>query len=446
MNSGFETFNQQYNNTQAEDTVLIEDQPQKLTFPKKISVINRYEEKKEKETNILDNVSSKSNRPLTPDSSNYLNVISPRLDILKPKEDPIKENIQNLNINYYQQLVEKYEKEKKQDAFNYEILKSKFQNKLTQLEGDHNKEISNLEKRYNDYIANIYLANEIKSQKLKIILSNKEEQLERMIFPKTNQNYAEINKKIDDKNMIYFQKGLNLLKELPTQTNEFEQKFEKRINEIKLIQDTNLSNSLEKRKLIRLINSDLEIEMNLQRASAIKQNVGYLFIDFFGKICYNRKQLELERLKKIDKLRERISKFDSFPNFEIPNLFSKEDFTQMKSEIKEKGVRLFEQKSEFKSEINNISNINPNLENEDREIRDKITHNNNYTGTVLSEFNLKEKKDLVNSSYLIKSQVSNNSNDLTIDFDMNSFEDENFDHKIDHVNFQGKRISQYHNN
>ena len=411
------------------------------------------------------------------------------LSEFKLSRDYAKEK--NLHQN---QINEKIREEHETEMNN---LKQKFHMKLAQLEREHDKEIYNLESRYNDYIENIFHANDIKLERQRKILEStrnkyneaaetnsynfqiqkiKELSKISMEIDKSNHDYIKRSEKISNeiyskrtkeasfkqetfarifglksiikeeninerekeeenrkKNLNFFMSGKSNLSVNKIEKTHLEENNDYKITELSEVRKggKHLSEKTEIEKFEEL-NNEAKIEYSKSLYSYTKDLIASFSGTMFNKISSIKKQISLNKIKNISELYKEASEFGEIKNYEFPDLFNMKELVKMKKEIEtskynlhqgrfgvgagsvevgkslgfnrklnvNQSVRTSERYEEEANEnnhiqlnensnINDISNINPNLENEDREINNQKynLHNQNQYNSSNKNYN-----------------------------------------------------------
>lgn len=339
----------------------------------------------------------------------------------------------------------------KEEKAEMESLKLKFQSKLSLLEKEHEQEMNFLESRYNEYIVNLSIANEIKTQKLKLLHSSQEELLNEKI-KQANENkevskLKEFNKIVmdnDKSNYSYINRCEEFSKKVIDKNKEKEKNViakesidNKLANLEKLAKEINTQNTNEKeistenysQKNHQLLNefNDLNFEMKIQSnllyANAVKESIAGFSFDFLAKFSNLKKQLSLNKMKKVMAIHEEIQDFDNIKYYAIPDLFQKEEFLFMKTEIEQtKGSKFSVTKQERKittreknymnSDENILNNMNNNKSDDkgrNSAISKKVVSNQLESIKVSVDYQ-KNNNNNNNTNYNNISNFNNNSN------------------------------------
>lgn len=393
---------------------------------------------------------------------------------LKESNEIVK-NKEKLNIEQNRIKIDKEEivlKMENDNLDNLEKLRKTFLDKINLLEKDHNREITSLESRYNDYIINLIQANNLKSKKISLIDNAKEEELIKKLDQiKDNKYHQSISLKY--KEIIEIEKKkIEIIEKIRdnngnSDLNINDQIIESLKNSIKEIDD--VIKTINKKKhsdsydnysvLINILKSreiDLQVLSAKNKFSIVKGKIGSVCNELYLEINKLKNKLLHNKQNKIESLKIEIDNFGNFELPSVPSLFIKEDFLNLKLELEEsklsKNYPLKEIKEKQELRISREQNSNGTSKNNYNKSlynvnfnSNNLEHieNNNKDDDLFSENNSNNiffaRKDIINTNNTNHSKYSNDRNN---NLDGNS---EKNDRKI-YTNYKNSNINNNYKN
>lgn len=419
-----------------------------------------------KDKNISNNNNHKSDRRIMSSRSNDFrnNTNKNTIESSKHERDYSK-NITNRDQEMYKDIIKDYENEIKKHQYVFENFQNKHQNQIVTIQKEHENEILFLESRYNDYISNLVTANEIRLNKLKLLYTDKEENLIKMnsdkkvnealdelkyieekkisfdknIINLINKYYksdhvieknenkeisnkTEINRLINDKSILIngtlktIQEKIDSLTEIIDKRNNsiiINSNNNEEVNNVNNLNNRNNNNNLNEikseNKFFNIeINELKKLRVNLMEESIliqtenIKEEIHNIPNEILPKLTILNSKMYLKKLEKIQEVKRKILKFDKIPEINYPSLFDKDKFLELKTNLIESNNISQTRKKIVYSNLDNDLSANNISDNANNVNKIK---DNNILGTSVNRINLDNQK---NNVYVISNNESNN--------------------------------------